>query len=115
MAQVRPPFAAPTHQDGGRDIPEDATHTVTFRHPGYRDEHNIIMVLPALDDAQGGIHHETALTACAIVAGNRWNGFLREQRTGSRVTTPRDGILKGKDYFFCLSDDAKGQSTQRLC
>ncbi|KAG9511535.1 hypothetical protein KCU85_g10076, partial [Aureobasidium melanogenum] len=75
MAQVRPPFAAPTHQDGGRDIPDDATHTVTFRHPGYRDEHNIIMVLPALDDAQGGIHHETALTACAIVAGNRWNGF----------------------------------------
>lgn len=115
MAQARPLFAAPTHQDGGRDIPEDATHTVTFRHPGYRDEHNIIMVLPALDDAQGGIHHETALTACAIVAGNRWNGFLREQRTGSRVTTPRDGILKGKDYFFCLSDDAKGQSTQRLC
>lgn len=74
---------------------------MTFRHPGYRDEHNIIMVLPALDDAQGGIHHETALTACAIVAGNRWDGFLREQGTGSRVTTPRDGILKGKDYFFC--------------
>ncbi|KAG9648243.1 hypothetical protein KCU64_g9860, partial [Aureobasidium melanogenum] len=107
MARVRPPFAAPTHQDGGRDIPEDATHTVTFRHPGYRDEHNIIIVLPALDDAQGGIHHETALTACAIVAGNRWDGFLREQGTGSRVTTPRDGILKGKDYFFCLSGDAK--------
>ncbi|KAH0240860.1 hypothetical protein KCU71_g24079, partial [Aureobasidium melanogenum] len=107
MAQVRPPFAAPTHQDGGRDIPDDATHTVTFRHPGYRDEHNIIMVLPALDDAQGGIHHETALTACAVVAGNRWDGFLREQGTGSRVTTPRDGILKGKDYFFCLSGDAK--------
>ncbi|KAG9971404.1 hypothetical protein KCU78_g23577, partial [Aureobasidium melanogenum] len=70
-------------------------------------EHNIIMVLPALDDAQGGIHHETALTACAVVAGNRWDGFLREQGTGSRVTTPRDGILKGKDYFFCLSGDAK--------
>ncbi|KAH0041272.1 hypothetical protein KCU78_g970, partial [Aureobasidium melanogenum] len=71
MAQVRPSFAAPMHQDGGRDIPDDATCTVTFRHPGYGDEHNIIMVLPALDDAQGEIHHETALTACAIVARNR--------------------------------------------
>ncbi|KAG9625128.1 hypothetical protein KCU64_g19447, partial [Aureobasidium melanogenum] len=107
MARVRSPFAAPTHQDGGRNIPDDATHTVTFRHPGYRAEHNIIMILPALDDAQGGIHHETALTACVIVAGNRWDGFLREQGTGSRDMTPRDGILKGKDYFFCLSDDAK--------
>lgn len=107
MAQVRPPFAAPTHQDGGEKIPEDVTCTVTFRHPGYPDEHNIIMVLPALDDVQGGVHHETALIACAVVAGNRWDGFLREQGTGSRVATPRDAILKGKDYFFCLSDTPK--------
>jgi hypothetical protein len=71
MAQVRSAFAAPTHQDGGKDIPDDVTCTVTFRHPGYPDEHNIIMILPALDHAQGGIHHETALIARAVVAGNR--------------------------------------------
>lgn len=116
MAQLRPPFAAPTHQDGGKDIPEDVTCTVTFRHPGYPDEHNIIMVLPALDDVQGGVHHETALIACAVVAGNRWDGFLSEQRTGSGVLTPRDGVLKGKEYYFRLPDNAGGRSTQqRLC
>jgi hypothetical protein len=116
MAQLRPPFAAPTHQDGGKDIADDVTCTVTFRHPGYPDEHNIIMVLPALDDAQGGLHHETALIACAVVAGNRWDGFLSEQRTGSGVLTPRDGVLRGKEYYFRLPGDAKGRSTQqRLC
>jgi hypothetical protein len=115
MARVRTVVAAPTHQDGGRDIPDDATHTVMFRHPGYRGEHNIIMVLPALDNAQEGIHHETALNACAVVAGNRWNGFLCEQRIGSRVLTPRDEVLKGKEYYFRVSDDAEGQSAQRLC
>jgi hypothetical protein len=115
MAQARPPFAAPTHQDGGKDIPDDVTCTVTFRDPGYPDEHNIIMVLPALDDAQGGIHHETALIACAVVAGNRWDGFLSEQRTGSGVLTPRDGVLRSKEYYFCLPGDAKGRpKPQRL-
>jgi hypothetical protein len=109
MAQVRSAFAAPTHQDGGKDIPDDVTCTVTFRHPGYPDEHNIIMILPALDHAQGGIHHETALIACAVVAGNRWDGFLSEQRTGSGVLTPRDGVLRGKEYYFRLPDDAKGR------
>jgi hypothetical protein len=86
---------------------------VTFRHPGYPDEHNIIMVLPALDDAQGGIHHETALIACAVVARNRWDGFLSEQRTGSGVLTPRDDFLRGKDYYFRLPGDVKGRSTQQ--
>jgi hypothetical protein len=113
MAQLRPPFAAPPHQDGGKDIPDDVTCTVTFRHPGYSDEHNIIMVLPALDDAQGGLHHETALIACAVVAGNRWDGFLSEQRTGSGVLTPRDGVFRGKEYYFRLPGDAKGRSTQQ--
>lgn len=116
MAQARPPFAAPTHPDGGKDIPDDVTCTVTFRHPGYPNEHNIIMVLPALDDAQGGIHHETALIACAVVAGNRWDGFLSEQRTGSGVLTPRDDVLRGKEYYFRLPGDERGQSStqQRL-
>jgi hypothetical protein len=113
MAQLRPPFDTPTHRDGGKDIPDDVTCTVTFRHPGHPDEHNIIVVLPALDDAQGGIHHETALIACAVVAGNRWNGFLSGDRTGSGVLTPRDGVLRGKEYYFRLPDDAKGRSTQQ--
>jgi hypothetical protein len=113
MAQLRPPFAAPTHQDRGKDIPDDVTCTVIFRHPGYPDEHNIIMVLPALDDAQGGLHPETALIACAVVAGNRWDGFLSEQRTGSGVLTPQDGVLRGKEYYFRLPGDAKGRSTQQ--
>ncbi|THV63719.1 hypothetical protein D6D28_10445 [Aureobasidium pullulans] len=41
------------------------------------------MVLPALDNAQEGIHHETALN-----------------RNGSRVLTARDEVLKGKEYYF---------------
>ncbi|THW72350.1 hypothetical protein D6D19_06589 [Aureobasidium pullulans] len=49
------------------------------------------------------------LIACAVVAGNRWDGFLSERRTGSGVPTPRDGVLRGKEYYFRLPDDAKAK------
>ncbi|TIA29107.1 hypothetical protein D6C78_10404 [Aureobasidium pullulans] len=107
MAPIRPSYAISSHEDGGKDIPDDGTYTVTSRHPGYRVAHNIIMVLPALDDAQGDIHHETARIACAIVAGNRWEGYFSEERTGSRTMTPEAGILLGKEYYFRISGDAE--------
>lgn len=45
------------------------------------------MVLPILDHPQGGIHHETARIAYAIVANNRGEGFL------TRVGVPRLALM----------------------
>jgi hypothetical protein len=63
------------------------------------------MVLPALDHQEGGIHHETARIACAILAGNKWEGFFKESRGGSRVTLGPDAILTGNNYYFYVSEE----------
>ncbi|KAF2194705.1 hypothetical protein K469DRAFT_725931 [Zopfia rhizophila CBS 207.26] len=81
----RPQYKTPSHEDSGQNLPTDLNHRVYLRHPGYSDTGNILMVLPALDHPQGGIHHETARIACAIVANNRWEGFLTETKTGGRT------------------------------
>ncbi len=75
---------------------------VFLRHPGYGDNKDILLKLPALD-AGGGIHHETARIACCIVANNRWDGFLTENKAGTQrvdaTLGPDDNLLK-KDYYF---------------
>ncbi|OCK93236.1 uncharacterized protein K441DRAFT_149797 [Cenococcum geophilum 1.58] len=60
----------PSHEDGGQNLPTGLNHGVYLCHPGYSETGNILMVLSALDHPQGGIHHETARIACAIVANN---------------------------------------------
>ena len=35
-----------------------------------------------------GVHHDTALTACAIIAGNRFDGFLSTTADGIDATIP---------------------------
>lgn len=104
--RLRSQYGTPSHEDGGENLPRDLNHRVYLRHPGYTDTGNILMVLPALDHPQGGIHHETARIACAIVANNRWEGFLTETRTGERALVGPDGILRGNNYYFRVSEDA---------
>ncbi|GIZ41578.1 hypothetical protein CKM354_000487700 [Cercospora kikuchii] len=76
-------------------------HIVNLRHPGYEDLSNIILTLQAPDDPDGGIHAETLRLAGCILAGNRWDGFLSStQRDAKPVVPDKDGILRGKDYYF---------------
>ena len=99
-------YRTPSYEDGGQNISIDLNHRVYLRHPGYSDTGNILMVLPALDHPQGGIHHETTRIACAIVTNNRWEGFLTETRTGVRALFGPDGILYRNNYYFWVSEDA---------
>ena len=52
--------------------------TIAFRHPGYSDElhQNILFILYAFDNNHGSprLNYQTALIACAIFAGNAWDG-----------------------------------------
>ncbi|KAK0734331.1 hypothetical protein B0T26DRAFT_65543 [Lasiosphaeria miniovina] len=54
-----------------------------FRHPGYADSENIILILPAFDSK--GIHHETARIACCIFANCAWDGYFSLSPNGPRV------------------------------
>ena len=53
---------------------------IRFRHPGYGDQfdQSVLFEVYAFDDNDGasGLHYQMALTACAIVAGNAWNGYF---------------------------------------
>lgn len=108
----RLPYGQPCHEDGGQNLPTSLDHTIILRHPGYSDDGNILMILSALDHPEGGLHHETARIACAIVANNRWEGFLTETRTGECAQTDSEGILRGSEYYFRISDDADGKQEE---
>ncbi|KAJ4248107.1 hypothetical protein NW762_012877 [Fusarium torreyae] len=89
----RQPFA-PTRQ--GPD-------NIFFHHPGYQDGHNLLLHLPAFD--AGGIHHETARVACAILSNCRFDGYLSLNKDGPRIPYGPDDILRDKKYYFCIEDD----------
>ncbi|EFY91834.1 hypothetical protein MAC_02119 [Metarhizium acridum CQMa 102] len=74
-----------------------------FLHPGYPDNHNILLILPALDSC--GIHHETARIACAILANSRWDGFLSLTRDGPKLEEHPDGVLLSRRYYFRVEGD----------
>lgn len=75
-----------------------ANGVVFFLHPGYPDSKNVLLSLPALDS--GGIHHETARIACAILADCNWNGFFSLTRDGPRLPAGPDDILTQNRYYF---------------
>jgi hypothetical protein len=97
---LRPLFPPPSHH-GADTLPTNRHSQVTFRHPGYPDATNIILILFANDSAHGGIHHETARIACSILAGCvEWDGFFSETPSGPAIETAVDGLLLKSDYYF---------------
>ncbi|KAI9861207.1 MAG: hypothetical protein M1813_005380 [Trichoglossum hirsutum] len=82
-------------------IAPDEDHTIGFRHAGYPVEDVILLKLRAYDRLDGGLHHATALTACGIIAGNTWNGYLSLERGGEAIELGMDGLLStGREYWF---------------
>ncbi|KAL8951631.1 MAG: hypothetical protein Q9222_002411 [Ikaeria aurantiellina] len=75
--------------------------TVQLRHPGYADGNcNLLFRFPAYDHAGGGLHHNVARTACGIVAGNKWDGYLSSTASGPPVEQHLDQVLTGPCYYF---------------
>ena len=109
----RPPFGDPaTHK--AHPLMFQAEYDICFRHPAYEDPYDIFIILPGLDHPEGGIHHQTALLACAVIANNSFSGWLTEDRDGKmRVNVPLDGILRAQDYYFQVSKKQLG-GCQRL-
>lgn len=76
--------------------------SITVRHPGYDDSENTLLDLLCTDGATDSLYHGFAHTAAAIVAGNRWDGFLSQSRQGIKVTQEYHELLPFGDYYFCL-------------
>ncbi|KAK3937593.1 hypothetical protein QBC46DRAFT_411015 [Diplogelasinospora grovesii] len=87
---------------------------ISFRHPAYPDAAPDLLCLSAVDGGLGvGIEYNTALVACGIVAGNRWDGAWFSVRSSSDndsivpVEHPSDGILRDSVYYFCVGSSSE--------
>ncbi|GAW25451.1 putative endoglucanase type c [Rosellinia necatrix] len=63
-----------------------------------------------------GAHYDIALTACPVVAGNAFNGFLATDRQSKEqvVSSPDillEGVLTGSEYWF-FADERDGTLPQ---
>lgn len=87
--------------------------TIRFLHPGYPAPTNILLALPRVDpasDSTFGVHYQTALVACQIIANNAFTtGRLTRDWAGQQpVCLPLDGILTEDFYYFLVGDSPGG-------
>lgn len=94
---------------------------IIFCHPGYNNTHNVLLKLFAPNASSSssssassgiGLHASYALTACGIIARNRWDGWLSEHRHYHRgrdnpawitlCATDQDKMLDKHSYYFHL-------------
>ncbi|ELQ33942.1 hypothetical protein OOU_Y34scaffold00838g1, partial [Pyricularia oryzae Y34] len=80
---------------------------VHFRHPAYPENAPPLLALFA---ANGVLDYDLALVCCCILAATNWDkGYLAVRQQGlvfNRTQRPSDGLLRGREYFFCLEDAA---------
>ncbi|KAM3508030.1 hypothetical protein MY11210_006878 [Beauveria gryllotalpidicola] len=95
---IRSRYARPAHPETPLTPEGEESRKIRLRHPGYADSDNILISLVALDD--GGLHHETARVACAVLADFRWNGYLSLTTAGNPIEESLDDILTEDNYYF---------------
>jgi len=98
---------------------------IKIRHPGYDSPFNELLALFApdtlSDGTKPGLYAQLCLDACAIVANNRFDGFLSEQRdyaVAQRHKVNPDSILRESNYYFHVplsegSDNNRGEDTTK--
>ncbi|KAF5378095.1 hypothetical protein D9615_007609 [Tricholomella constricta] len=98
--------------------PSSTLDFITLRHPG---NGNRFLALPAYDPLPGaelqfGLHFETVVTACKILAYNR-PGYLSESRNrnADRVNLSPNSILPVKSYFYHLDEEFKPGELYPIC
>ncbi|KAH8701326.1 hypothetical protein GQ44DRAFT_732977 [Phaeosphaeriaceae sp. PMI808] len=126
MLYVREPTPLPS-------IPQPLRRwQIFFRHPGYDDSNNVLFKLYAMDtDTDGshnteqdgsqalgipGLYAQFALDACAVIAGNRTDGWLstlRDPDDARKAQIDAASILHARNYYFHLdrengTDDDSG-------
>ncbi|KAM0714516.1 hypothetical protein Q7P37_009811 [Cladosporium fusiforme] len=102
---------APAAQPVPEDYPKfTSSPRVVVHHPGYPDDDtNVLLSLVATDGSKDtpGVQYGVVHTACAIFAGNRFDGWISATRetTKGQVVTPQ-ALLPVGDYYFQVPLDA---------
>ena len=96
---VRPPQTFPNHTEEC-DTVCLSSKAVYLKHPAYEENENLLLLLNAPDGPTGGIHHDTARTACGIIAGNRWDGYFAEKPGGEPILASAEALLPPGAYYF---------------
>lgn len=94
----RSAYPPPQHLDGGATI-SNTPKQITFLHPGYRPEAQPLLILPACDE-NDTIDHELARVACAIIAGNKFEGFITTDAPGNNRVFKSQLPFTDDGYFF---------------
>lgn len=91
------------------EVPSLTPAGILFLHPGYNSPNNRLFRLPCNDNDStrqiSGVHHQTALLACQIIANNAFTGFLALDADGGRradATVELHDILGGRQYYFIV-------------
>ncbi|KAH6975849.1 hypothetical protein EDB80DRAFT_658503 [Ilyonectria destructans] len=89
--------------------------TIRILHPGYSNfsynpDFDILIAFQAFDD--GGVHYDTAHTACAILANNQWDGYFSHDKHGKIKVRPTDGVLRDPSFYFCLPSSSDPSTDQ---
>lgn len=71
-------------------------------HPAYDYPHNVLLSMYAFDSVDDGLHHDTAKIACALIAGNRWDGYFAHSPEGPPISQSEHLLLKGDRYYFVV-------------
>lgn len=103
---MRPPVVPQCTEDEVHGFSTNPKHKVIIRHPGYANEGDTLLTLPAFDRRSGGLHYGTARVACGIIAGNRWDGYFAKDTEGEDTDLGHtsDGILPVGVYYFHFKD-----------
>jgi len=104
--KMRPPVVPQYTEDEVHGFSTNPKHKVIIRHPGYANEGDTLLTLPAFDRRSGGLHYGTARVACGIIAGNRWDGYFARDIEGEDTDLGHtsDGILPVGVYYFHFKD-----------
>ncbi|KAK4980597.1 hypothetical protein LTR42_000905 [Elasticomyces elasticus] len=91
---------------------EHVNKRITVHHPGYTGTSDILIVLLAADGLNGGLDLETTLTICAILADNRFDGYIsRNNAVGASPVRSDEDLLASGEYFFHVPHPAIDGST----
>ena len=74
--------------------------TIRIHHPGYPEDQSLLLALSGYDDLEGSISFDVALTACAILACNRFDGWISKESTADAPKLIGISLLPPGDYWF---------------
>jgi hypothetical protein len=93
---------------------------VTILHPAYEAPYNILLSFPSADvsfreeETTYGVHYRTVHTGSAIIANNRFDGWISRDVSGrQRVILGEGEVLPCGDYWFQVPAPAAAADARR--